>query len=78
MEGISVALEFGTLPSDAVFDATRADNWLHLNCPETDLMSHAIKTEIREAFYEDDLAWKEKILARADDVITRAVRSMTT
>lgn len=77
VDGISLALEFGTMPSDAVFDATRADNWLHLNCREENIMSHAIKTEIRDAFYEDELAWKEKVLARSDEVIARAVRGMT-
>ena len=75
--GVSVALEFGTVPSDDVFNATRADNWLHLTHPEEEVMGHPIKSDMRAAFYQDELAWKEKVLARADDVIGRAVRALS-
>lgn len=73
IEGVSIALEFGTIASDDVFDATRADNWLHL---EGDIASEAgrrIKSEIRAAFYSEEDVWKENVWSRGEEIILRAV-----
>ena len=76
-EALSIALEFGTQPSDKVFAATRADQWVHFNVPEDEIMSHPAKQAIRDAFYVDTGEWKAQVLARADEVIGRAVRALS-
>jgi uncharacterized protein DUF2817 len=76
VEGVSVALEFGTMPSDAVFNATRADNWLHLNDNPASDLGRSIKADIRNAFYPEDEEWMAKILDRSQGIITKAVLAL--
>ena len=59
------ALEFGTLPSEEVKLALRADNWLHLHGDLASAKGKAIKAQIREAFYQDADDWKEMVWERA-------------
>lgn len=78
IEGVSVALEFGTIASDDVFNATRADNWLHLNGDLASPLGQKVKSDIRAAFYVDEDPWKEKVLARAEEIVLRAIRALET
>lgn len=78
VEGISVALEFGTISSDDVFNATRADNWLHLNGNLSSPQGEKVKSEIRAAFYADEDPWKEKVWARGEEIILRSIRALKT
>ncbi len=59
-----VTLEFGTLPMMAVFEALRADNWLHLHGAVESPLGAAIKKAIRDAFYVDDPAWRKAVVGR--------------
>ncbi|WP_193370311.1 M14 family metallopeptidase [Pelagibius marinus] len=61
----AVALEYGTLPTEQVKLALRADNWLHLHGDPESAKGKAIKAQIREAFYQDADDWKELIWERA-------------
>lgn len=76
IEGVSIALEFGTISSDDVFNATRADNWLHLNGALASSQGEQVKADIRAAFYPDEDPWKEKVWARGEDVILRAMKAL--
>ena len=60
-----IALEFGTLPLLEVFAALRADQWLELH-PQADAALRArIKTQLRDAFYVDTDAWKQRVIEQA-------------
>lgn len=76
-EVTAIALEYGTQPSDEVFNATRADNWLHLFGNLNTDEGRAIKKQIRDAFYPDKDDWKELVWTRAKQVITLAIEGIT-
>ncbi len=61
----ALALEYGTLPSEEVKLALRADNWLHLHGDLASAKGRAIKQQVREAFYQDADDWKEMVWERA-------------
>jgi len=61
----AIALEYGTLPSEEVKLALRADNWLHLHGDLASAKGRAIKAQLREAFYRDADDWKEMVWERA-------------
>jgi hypothetical protein len=72
-----VTLEYGTVPLKEVFDAVRADNWLHAH---GDLQAHQardIKAQIRGAFYPEADGWKSMVFERSVDVLRRAVAGLT-
>lgn len=77
IEGISIALEFGTIASDDVFNATRADNWLHLNDDINTPLGEKVKAEIRAAFYADEAPWKEKVWARGEEIISKSMEALS-
>ncbi len=64
-EVTAIALEYGTLPTEQVKLALRADNWLHLHGDLRSAKGKAIKEQIREAFYQDTDDWKEMVWERA-------------
>ncbi len=75
-EYTGIALEYGTLPTREVMDALRGDQWLELH-PETDEAARrAIKQQMRDAFYTDTDAWKERIVEQAVDAAYGAVRGL--
>ncbi len=59
-----VGLEYGTLPTDQVKLALRADNWLHLHGDLDSAKGKAIKRNIRDALYQDADDWKDMIWER--------------
>jgi hypothetical protein len=61
----AVAIEFGTIPTEQVKLALRADNWLHLYGEPGSAKGKAIKDQIREAFYQDADDWKDMVWDRA-------------
>ncbi len=75
-EVTDIGLEYGTQPQKDVLLSLRADNWLHLHGDLNSAQGRAIKQKIRDAFYQDKDDWKEMILARALDVITRAADNL--
>ena len=65
VEITAIALEYGTLPTEEVKLALRADNWLHLHGDLASAKGRAIKDQIRAAFYQDAEDWKEMVWERA-------------
>ncbi len=63
---ISTALEFGTVDSVAVSAALRDDNWLYAWGDPTGDDAPAIKQAIRDAFYPQDLRWKNDVLRQGE------------
>lgn len=72
----AIALEFGTVPSNEVFAATRADNWIHLHDKPGSLQWDEVKKQIRTAFYQEQDDWKKMILERSRDVIDMTVQGL--
>ncbi len=61
-EYTGIAMEYGTEPVQAVIDALRADQWLENHPEAPDDQRRAIKQQIRDAFYTDTDAWKQRIV----------------
>jgi Protein of unknown function (DUF2817) len=61
-EYTGIAMEYGTLPVPEVTDALRADQWLENHPEAPDEQRRAIKQQIRDAFYTDTDAWKQRIV----------------
>ena len=76
IELTAVGLEFGTYPADRVFEAIRADNWLHLHGRADSRRGRAIRAEIREMFDPDDDGWRGLVLARGREVQGRALAGL--
>lgn len=72
----AIALEYGTLPSEEVKLALRADNWLHLFGAIDSAKGKAIKGQIREAFYQDADDWKQSVWARAVETQRQALAAL--
>jgi Protein of unknown function (DUF2817) len=73
----AIALECGTLPSEEVKLALRADNWLHLHGDPASAKGRALKAQIRAAFYEDADDWKEMVWERAVETQRLALAGLT-
>jgi hypothetical protein len=76
-EYTGIALEYGTVPMMQVIDALRADQWLE-NHPEIDdALRRSIKQQVRDTFYVDTDAWKQRVVDQARDAVTQAVRGLS-
>ncbi|HEX7440760.1 MAG TPA: M14 family metallopeptidase [Caldimonas sp.] len=71
-----IALEYGTLPQSEVMMALRADQWLENHPEASEEQRRTIKQQVRDAFYIDTDAWKERIVEQALDAARGAVRGM--
>jgi hypothetical protein len=76
-EYTAMALEYGTLPQTEVMLALRADQWLENHPGADDATRRAIKQQLRDAFYTDTDAWKEKIVAQGCDAAQGALRGLS-
>jgi hypothetical protein len=75
-EYTGIALEYGTLPLKEVVNALRADQWLE-NHPEAPADMHtAIKRQVRDAFYTDTDAWKQRIVDQGVEAAHQAVAGL--
>ena len=75
-EYTGIALEYGTLPQADVMLALRADQWLENHPEADDATRRAIKQQLRDAFYTDTDAWKEKVVAQGVDAAYGALRGL--
>ena len=76
-EYTGIALEYGTLPIMDMIDALRADQWLE-NHPEAPAAQRAqIKQQMRDAFYTDTDAWKQRVAEQALDAAHAALRGLS-
>lgn len=76
-EGTGITLEYGTVPVEAMMDAIRADNWLHVHGSLDSAQGREIKSEIRAAFYPEKDDWKDVVFDRAIDVLNRTMNGLT-
>ena len=60
-----IALEYGTVDSNRVLDALRADNWLHAHGDVASELGREIKQQIRDAFYVDTDIWRGMVLGQS-------------
>ena len=75
-EYTGIALEYGTLPLHEVVNALRADQWLE-NHPEAPAEQRAaIKRQVRDAFYTDTDAWKQRIVDQGVEAARQAVAGL--
>ncbi|MCE9521092.1 MAG: M14 family metallopeptidase [Alphaproteobacteria bacterium] len=70
------ALEYGTYSTLEIFDALRADNWLHTRSDPLGSQAQQIKADIRCAFYPDRDDWKEMVWQRGEAVLAQAVAGL--
>lgn len=76
-EYTGIALEYGTVSIMEVIDALRADQWLE-NHPEAPAAQRQqIKRQVRDAFYTDTDAWKQQILAQANEAAWQALDGLS-
>ena len=75
-EYTGIALEYGTVDITGVLDALRADQWLEnhpeIGAPQRD----TIKRRLRDAFYTDTPAWKQRIVEQALDAARQGVAGL--
>ncbi len=72
-EYTGIALEYGTLPIDAMIAALRADHWLEMHPEAPADQAAAIKQQMRDAFYVDTPEWKQQLLAQAQEAARQAL-----
>jgi hypothetical protein len=75
-EFTAMALEYGTLPQADVMRALRAEQWLENHPGADDATRRTIKQQLRDAFYTDTDAWKERIVEQGVDAARGAVRGL--
>jgi hypothetical protein len=77
-EVTAVSLEFGTLSPVMVLRAMQFENWLDHHGARDHPRANAIKTEMRRAFYPDDMDWKSLVWEGANQVVDKAVAGLAT
>lgn len=75
-EYTGMALEYGTVPVMETFQALRAEQWLRAHPEAPREQADAIRAQVKAAFYTDTDAWREQILAQADEALTQAVEGL--
>ena len=76
-EYTGIALEYGTLPIMQMIEAWRADQWAetHPEAPEAQLAQ--IKQQMRDSFYTDTDAWKQRVCEQAQGAAFGALRGLS-
>jgi hypothetical protein len=72
-EYTGIAIEYGTQPIKRVLDALRGDQWLQNHPGASSAQRVQIKRAIRDAFYTDTDAWKQRVVAQADEAVRQAL-----
>jgi len=70
---IPICLECGTLDFKIVFDAIRSDAWLHSYGNLDSKIAKLIKSDIKNAFYQNHRAWKTGVCEQFIDNIEKSV-----
>ena len=76
---VAAAYEFGTIPENEVFNALRADHWLHLHGDIDSDYAVAIKQNMLDAFYCDRPDWQKSVCDLAfiaQDELLTGLRSL--
>lgn len=69
-EVLAVVLEFGTQPPEVVSRNVAADNWLHVHGDIDTLQGQEIKQGTLDAFYIDEIGFREMVYQRAKQVVS--------
>ncbi len=69
-------LEFGTHPLEQVYQALRADNWLHLHGDLNSDFAHQVKIDLKEAFCPDSATWRDAVYTRSMDAWQRGLEGL--
>jgi hypothetical protein len=72
----SIGLEFGTLPSQDVASAERADAWLHRHGNPMSEEGRQIKARLRAALYPDAADWRDAVLKRGQEIACKAIAGL--
>jgi hypothetical protein len=72
----NLALEFGTVPLEAVLNALRADQWLHNHPQEGAAQRERIKQALLDAFYVDSDEWRGMLAAQARVAVLQACTAL--
>jgi hypothetical protein len=75
-EYTGIALEYGTQPLWRTLRALRADQWLENHPEHLATRGPQIKRQLREAFYTDSAAWKQRVVAQATEAARQAVQGL--
>jgi len=76
-EVTGITLEYGTLPLADIFEAVRADNWLHVHGDLGSPQGREIKAQMRAAFYPNADNWKRSVFDRSVDVFRRTITGLS-
>ena len=72
----NICLEFGTVPLPQMFQALRADHWLH-NHPDSDAaLARRIRADLRAAFYPDGDDWRADVWRQGLQVTEQALAGL--
>lgn len=72
----SMALEFGTVPFDAMVDALRGEAWLRRHPDAPPAAAARIRESMRGAFFSDDPAWQGMVLGQSRVATLQALRGL--
>ena len=71
-----VAAEFGTYPSDRVFWAMRAENWVHHHSDPESEQARTVRAELREVFCPADPLWRASVVETGARLVAEARRGL--
>ena len=71
-----IALEFGTRPLTETLQALRAEQWLANHPGAAAPLRAAIKRQMRDAFFDDGIAWQAMVYGQARAAVLQAVRAL--
>lgn len=71
-----VALEYGTLPFHDMLYHLRASQWLRRNPGAPAALQHAIRQQIRDAFYPDEDGWKGAVWGQARTALLQGLTGL--
>lgn len=75
---VGLVLEYGTRDTTHVMLALQADHWLDRHGRRDSPEGRAIRQRMREAFFLDDVDWKEKVCTRAGEVVEPMLSRLAT
>ena len=75
-QSTTIAIEYGTLPSEQVLQALRADNWLYLHGDVTSAEGQGIKRDLRAAFYGEDGQWYADVWERGPEIANKTIKGL--
>ena len=72
-EYTGIAMEYGTIPVLETLQALRGDHWLAAHPEAPPALAAQIRQRMLEAFYTDTDAWREQVVAQAQESLRQAV-----